>query len=470
MNSMKILLVEDDPLLREELQRGLTEIGGYSVEAASNGLEAIQKIEVDVFDLVLTDVKMPGMDGFELLRIIKSTRPEAGVILITGYGSIETAVEAMKIGADDYITKPVNFRDLLLHISKAGKANQLLKENRLLRMEIRKKFEFHNIIGKSQKMQEVFSLIEKVASSSSTVVIYGGSGTGKELVARAIHYNSLRVDHRFIPFNTSAVPETLIESELFGYTKGAFTGAVHNRKGLFEEAHGGTLFLDEIGTIQPPVQIKLLRVLQEREIARIGNNDRIKVDVRVIAATNEDLEAKMKRGEFREDLFFRLHVFPIFLPDLKARPEDIPLLAYYFLDRYSVENNKNVKSISKEALKALLEYPWPGNVRELENVIERAVILADQEYVTLDDLPANLREKSAGLIKMGLREQKSLEEVKNEYINEVLREVDGNKQRAAEILRITPKTLYRLERNKHLAVFASKSDIPKSPLWTKGQF
>jgi DNA-binding NtrC family response regulator len=445
MNSMKILLVEDDPLLREELQRGLTEIGGYSVEAASNGLEAIQKIEVDVFDLVLTDVKMPGMDGFELLRIIKSTRPEAGVILITGYGSIETAVEAMKIGADDYITKPVNFRDLLLHISKAGKANQLLKENRLLRMEIRKKFEFHNIIGKSQKMQEVFSLIEKVASSSSTVVIYGGSGTGKELVARAIHYNSLRVDHRFIPFNTSAVPETLIESELFGYTKGAFTGAVHNRKGLFEEAHGGTLFLDEIGTIQPPVQIKLLRVLQEREIARIGNNDRIKVDVRVIAATNEDLEAKMKRGEFREDLFFRLHVFPIFLPDLKARPEDIPLLAYYFLDRYSVENNKNVKSISKEALKALLEYPWPGNVRELENVIERAVILADQEYVTLDDLPANLREKSAGLIKMGLKERKSLEDVKKEYILEVLRMVGGNKQRAAEILQIAPKTLYRLK-------------------------
>jgi len=437
--------VEDDPLLREELQRGLTEIGGYSVEAASNGLEAIQKIEVDVFDLVLTDVKMPGMDGFELLRIIKSTRPEAGVILITGYGSIETAVEAMKIGADDYITKPVNFRDLLLHISKAGKANQLLKENRLLRMEIRKKFEFHNIIGKSQKMQEVFSLIEKVASSSSTVVIYGGSGTGKELVARAIHYNSLRVDHRFIPFNTSAVPETLIESELFGYTKGAFTGAVHNRKGLFEEAHGGTLFLDEIGTIQPPVQIKLLRVLQEREIARIGNNDRIKVDVRVIAATNEDLEAKMKRGEFREDLFFRLHVFPIFLPDLKARPEDIPLLAYYFLDRYSVENNKNVKSISKEALKALLEYPWPGNVRELENVIERAVILADQEYVTLDDLPANLREKSAGLIKMGLKERKSLEDVKKEYILEVLRMVGGNKQRAAEILQIAPKTLYRLK-------------------------
>jgi len=437
--------VEDDPLLREELQRGLTEIGGYSVEAASNGLEAIQKIEVDVFDLVLTDVKMPGMDGFELLRIIKSTRPEAGVILITGYGSIETAVEAMKIGADDYITKPVNFRDLLLHISKAGKANQLLKENRLLRMEIRKKFEFHNIIGKSQKMQEVFSLIEKVASSSSTVVIYGGSGTGKELVARAIHYNSLRVDHRFIPFNTSAVPETLIESELFGYTKGAFTGAVHNRKGLFEEAHGGTLFLDEIGTIQPPVQIKLLRVLQEREIARIGNNDRVKVDVRVIAATNEDLEAKMKRGEFREDLFFRLHVFPIFLPDLKARPEDMPLLAYYFLDRYSVENNKNVKSISKEALKALLEYPWPGNVRELENVIERAVILADQEYVTLDDLPANLREKSAGLIKMGLKERKSLEDVKKEYILEVLRMVGGNKQRAAEILQIAPKTLYRLK-------------------------
>jgi two-component system, NtrC family, response regulator AtoC len=470
MNSMKILLVEDDPLLREELQRGLTEIGGYSVQVASNGLEAIKKIEGEVFDLVLTDVKMPGMDGFELLRIIKGTRPEAGVILMTGYGSIETAVEAMKIGADDYITKPVNFRDLLLHISKAEKTNLILRENRLLRMEIRKKFEFHNIIGKSQKMQEVFSLIEKVASSSSTVVIYGGSGTGKELVARAIHYNSLRVDHRFIPFNTSAVPETLIESELFGYTKGAFTGAIHSRKGLFEEAHGGTLFLDEIGTIQPPVQIKLLRVLQERELMRIGNNDRIKVDVRVIAATNEDLEAKMKKGEFREDLFFRLHVFPIFLPDLKARPEDIPLLAYHFLDRYSVENNKNVQSISKEALKALLEYPWPGNVRELENVIERAVILADQEYVTLDDLPENMRAKSAGLIKMGLKEGKSLEEVKNEYINEVLREAGGNKQRAAGILRINPKTLYRLEKNKRPVVLASTSDIPKSPLWTKSQF
>lgn len=445
MNSMRILLVEDDPLLREELQRGLTEIGGYTVEVASNGLEAIQKIEADVFDLVLTDIKMPGMDGFELLRIIKSTRPEAGVILMTGYGSIETAVDAMKIGADDYITKPINFKALLLHISNAAKANLLLRENRLLKMEVRKKFEFHNIIGKSPKMQEVFSLVEKVAFSSSTVIIYGGSGTGKELVARAIHYNSSRADHPFIPFNTSAVPETLIESELFGYTKGAFTGAVHSRKGLFEEAHGGTLFLDEIGTIQLPVQVKLLRALQEREIMRIGNNGRVKVDVRVIAATNENLEAKMKRGEFREDLFFRLHVFPIFLADLKDRPEDIPLLAYHFLEQYAAENRKKVKFISKEALKALMEYPWPGNVRELENFIERGVILADQEYLTLDDLPANLGEKSAGLIKTGMKERKSLEDVKKEYIKEILRMVGGNKQRAAEILQIAPKTLYRLK-------------------------
>jgi len=442
---MRILLVEDDPLLREELQRGLTEIGGYTVEVASNGLEAIQKIEADVFDLVLTDIKMPGMDGFELLRIIKSTRPEAGVILMTGYGSIETAVDAMKIGADDYITKPINFKALLLHISNAAKANLLLRENRLLKMEVRKKFEFHNIIGKSPKMQEVFSLVEKVAFSSSTVIIYGGSGTGKELVARAIHYNSSRADHPFIPFNTSAVPETLIESELFGYTKGAFTGAVHSRKGLFEEAHGGTLFLDEIGTIQLPVQVKLLRALQEREIMRIGNNGRVKVDVRVIAATNENLEAKMKRGEFREDLFFRLHVFPIFLADLKDRPEDIPLLAYHFLEQYAAENRKKVKFISKEALKALMEYPWPGNVRELENFIERGVILADQEYLTLDDLPANLGEKSAGLIKTGMKERKSLEDVKKEYIKEILRMVGGNKQRAAEILQIAPKTLYRLK-------------------------
>jgi DNA-binding NtrC family response regulator len=295
-------------------------------------------------------------------------------------------VEAIQNGADDYITKPINFKNLLFHISKAEKANLLQRENRLLKSEVRKKFEFHNIIGKSKKMQEVFSLIEKVSPSNSTVIIYGGSGTGKELVAKAIHYHSPRGEEPFIPFNSGAIPETLIESELFGHTKGSFTGAIQARKGLFEEADGGTIFLDEIAMIHPSAQVKLLRVLQEKEITRVGSNERVKVDVRVIAATNEDLESKMKRGEFREDLFYRLHVFPIFLPDLKDRPDDIPLLIHSYLDRYSRENHKNIKSFSKEALKILIAFPWPGNVRELENVIERAVILADGDYIKREDL------------------------------------------------------------------------------------
>jgi DNA-binding NtrC family response regulator len=443
---MKVLVVDDEAPIREMLQRGLFEIGGYSVEVAQNGKEAVEKIEKEIFDLVLTDVKMPEMDGMELLRMIKGTRPEVPVIMMTAYGSIETAVEAMKVGANDYITKPVNFDELLIHLSKAQREDLLLKENRLLRMEVRKKFEFSNIIGKSKRMQEVFSLIEKVSSSSSTVVIYGGSGTGKELVAKAIHYNSQRADQPFIPFNCGAIPETLVESELFGHMKGAFTGAVQSKKGFFEEADGGTLFLDEISVIAPPVQVKLLRVLQERELMRVGGTDRIKVDVRVIAATNEDLEANMKNGKFREDLFYRLHVFPIFLPDLKDRREDIPLLAYHFLDLYTGETKKQIKGISKEAMNMLLEYDWPGNVRELENSIERAVIMAEQDHLTTDDLPKNLREGFSDLIRKGTKERKSLDDIKAEYMKEILKIAEGNKKIAAEILKVNPRTLYRFEK------------------------
>ncbi|MDP2972221.1 MAG: sigma-54 dependent transcriptional regulator, partial [Deltaproteobacteria bacterium] len=403
MEPLKILVVDDEPPLREILQRGLTQMGGFSVEVAQNGLEAIEKIEKEIFDLVLSDLKMPEMDGMELLKMIKGTRPEMPVIMMTAYGSIDTAVEAMKIGANDYITKPVDLRDLLLRISKVHMENLLLQENRLLRMEVRKKFEFSNIIGKSRKMQGVFSLIEKVASSSSTVIIYGGSGTGKELVAKAIHYNSPRTDQPFIPFNCSAIPETLVESELFGHTRGAFTGAIQTKKGLFEEAHGGTLFLDEISTVLPSVQVKLLRVLQEKEVMKIGSTERTKIDVRMIAATNEDLETNMKNGKFREDLFYRLHVFPIFLPDLKERKEDIPLLAYHFLDLYSKEARKEIKGISKEAMNLLLEHHWPGNVRELENAIERAVIMADGEFLTPQDLPGDLTEGFSFLIRRGAK-------------------------------------------------------------------
>jgi DNA-binding NtrC family response regulator len=389
---------------------------------------------------------MPEMDGLELLKNIKGIRPEVMVILMTAYGSIETAIEAIKMGANDYITKPINFDDLLLHISKVQKESLLLEENRLLRTEVRKKFEFENIIGKSKKMQEIFSLIEKVAPGNSTVIIYGGSGTGKELVAKAIHYHSTRAEKPFIPFNCGAIPETLVESELFGHTKGAFTGAIQAKRGLFEEANGGTLFLDEISTILPSVQVKLLRVLQEKELMRVGSTERTKIDVRMIAATNENLERNMKMGKFREDLFYRLHVFPIFLPDLKDRKEDIPLLAYHFLDRYSKEAKKGIKGISKEATKLLLEYQWPGNVRELENTIERAVIMTDQDYLVPNDFPKDLVEGFSEMIKRGVKDRKSLNDIKSEYIKEILKEVGGNKRIASEILKVNPRTLYRFEK------------------------
>ena len=443
---MKILVVDDEAPVRDMIKKGLSQMGGYHVEVAKNGLEAIEKIEKDVFDLVLTDLKMPEMDGLELLKTLKGIRPEVVVILITAYGSIETAVEAMRLGANDYITKPIDLNELLIHISKTQKESLLLRENRLLRTEVRKKFEFNNIIGKSKKMQEIFSLIEKVALGSSTVIIYGSSGTGKELVAKAIHYNSPRADRPFIPFNCGAIPETLVESELFGHTKGAFTGAIQAKKGLFEEANGGTLFLDEISTILPSVQVKLLRVLQEKELMRVGSTERIKIDVRMIAATNENLEENMKKGKFREDLFYRLHVFPIFLPDLKDRKEDIALLAYHFLDLYSKEAKKEIKGVSKEAMKLLLEYHWPGNVRELENTIERAVIMTDQDYLVPQDLPRDMTEGFSEMIKRGVKNRKSLEDIKSEYIREILKEVGGNKRIASEILMVNPRTLYRFEK------------------------
>ncbi len=446
MKNMKILVVDDEAPIREILEKGLSKIGGFFVEGAQNGKEAIEKIERDVFDLVLTDMKMPEMDGLELLKTIKGTWPDIMVILMTAYGSIETAVEAMKIGANDYITKPIDFNELSIHISKVQRESLLLRENLQLRMEVRKKFEFKNIIGKSKPMQEVFSLIEKVAPSNSTVIIYGGSGTGKELVSKAIHYNSTRADKPFIPFNCGAIPETLVESELFGHTKGAFTGAIQTKRGLFEEAHGGTLFLDEISNILPSVQVKLLRVLQEKEVTRLGSTERTKIDVRMIAATNENLDAQVKKGRFREDLFYRLHVFPIFLPDLKDRREDIPLLANHFLDLYAKENQKQIKGISRQTMKLLLDYHWPGNVRELENAIERAVIMADQDYLIPQDFSENLKERVEGLIRRGVMDRRSLEDIKAEYIEEILKETGGNKKIAADILKVNPRTLYRFEK------------------------
>ena len=443
METMRILVVDDEAPIREMLKKGLFQMGGHSVHTASNGLDAIEKIENEVFDLILTDMKMPEMNGIELLKTIKGMRPDIMVIVMTAYGSIETAVEAMKLGADDFITKPIDLNELLIHISKAQKEHMLLKENRLLKMEVRKKFDFKNIIGKSRRMQEIFSLIEKVAPSTSTVLISGGSGTGKELVAKAIHYNSPRADKPFIPFSCGAIPETLVESELFGHTKGAFTGAIQAKRGLFEEANDGTLFLDEISSILPSAQVKLLRVLQEKEVMRVGSTERTKIDVRVIAATNENLEANVREGRFREDLFYRLHVFPIVLPDLKDRKEDIPLLASHFLDLYVKENQKQIEGISKEAMSLLLEYDWPGNVRELENTIERAVVMSEGNTLSPKDLSRSVRKGISDLIRKGVIGRKSLEDIKTEYITEILKETHGNKKTAAEILKVNPRTLYR---------------------------
>ncbi len=446
METMRILVVDDEAPIREMLKKGLSQMGGHLVEVARNGFEAIEKIENDIFDLVLTDMKMPGMDGMELLKASRGAKPDVMVMLMTAHGSIETAVEAMKLGATDYVTKPIDLNELILRISKANKEHLLIKENRLLRTEVRKKFDFTNIIGKSKRMQEVFSLIEKVAPSNSTVLIYGGSGTGKELVAKAIHYNSPRMDKPFLPFNCAAIPETLVESELFGHTKGAFTGAIQAKRGLFEEATEGTLFLDEISTVLLSAQVKLLRVLQEKEVMRIGSTERTRINVRVIAATNENLEARVKEGRFREDLFYRLHVFPIFLPELRDRKEDIPLLAYHFLDRYAEENQKAIEGISKDAMNLLLEYDWPGNVRELENTIERAVVMSESHFLVPEDLTRNVKRGGSDFIRKGAMEHKALEEIKAEYILQILKETHGNKKTAAEILKVNPRTLYRFEK------------------------
>ncbi len=440
-----ILLVDDDRAVREVVRDTLS-FAGFTVDTAQDGLEAMDKVRQKGFDIILTDLMMPRMDGVELLKQVKQLHPEVNVIIMTGYGSIETAVEAMKNGAEDFITKPANSGELLVRISRALKLKALMEENVLLRQEVRRKYNFCNIIGKSEKMQAVFRLIEKVSKSRSTVTIYGSSGTGKELVARAIHFNSPRRNRPFLAFNCSAVPDTLVESELFGHVKGSFTGAYHNKIGLFEEANGGTFFIDEIGSTSMTLQSKLLRVLQEKEIRRVGSTETIKIDIRLIAATNEDLEQKVKRGEFREDLFYRLHVIPIFLPDLKDRVEDVHLLAQHFLTLYAKQEGREINGFTREAMKLLTDYDWPGNVRELENAIERAVVISQGNLVTKEDIPSKLLDGRQNLVKRAFDDLITLEELKNQYTQMVLEKTKGNKKMAAQILGINPRTLYRKKR------------------------
>ena len=396
MPSAKILVVDDEEIVLLSCERVLTE-EGYEVQTRLSGKEALELLAGELFDLAIVDLKMPGMDGIELLRAMKRDYPHISVIMITGYSTIESAVEAMKAGAVDYLPKPFTPDQVTMVVKKALDARNLMLENLYLRNELQAKYRFENIIGSGKKMQEIYRLIAKVAPTHSTVLITGESGTGKELIARAVHFNSLRKDHPFVPVDCAVLSENLLESELFGHIKGSFTGAIVTKPGLFEVADGGTLFLDEIGNISLTTQSKLLRVIQEREFTPVGGTKLKKVDVRILAATNKDLQEKIKEGTFREDLFYRLNIVPIHLPPLRERPEDIPLLAQHFLEKYCRELSKKPKALSPAAVELLVRHPWPGNVRELENTMERVAVMTDEEVILPKHFPLPLQENPEGI-------------------------------------------------------------------------
>ncbi len=434
----RILVVDDERSMRDFLSIMLKK-EGYDVVTAENGGDALKTVQGEIFDLVISDVKMPELDGIDVLRAVKEVSPETVVIMITAFATTETAVEAMKLGAYDYIIKPFKVDEIKLIIKKAFEKHSLRKENILLRREIESRVGFENFIGKSEPMQRIFSLIKQVADTKSTVLITGESGTGKELVAKALHFNSARKDGPFVTVNCGALPETLLESELFGSMKGAFTGAVSNRQGLFEAANGGTLFLDEISSTTPALQIKLLRVIQEREFKRVGGTDDIKVDVRVLAASNSDLQADVKQGNFREDLYYRLNVIPIHLPSLRERKEDIALLVDFFLKKYS--QGRAPKNVTPEAMKLLMSYPWPGNVRELENTIERMVILAPGDTIQREHIQETIKDvrPCAELVPSDIPEagvdlETLLESAEKTLLKKALEKAGGVKTEAAKLL------------------------------------
>jgi len=443
----QLLVVDDDAAMRDFLSESLMD-EGYRVDVAAGGRAGIERVRAGGVDLVVTDVKMPDMDGLDMLAEIRA--PAGGdvnpphVVVITAFGSIETAKRALKLGAHDYITKPFEIDDLLVAVEKALDERTLRREVARLRKEVARPYRFENIIGKSAPMQDVFALIRRLSGSSANVLITGESGTGKELVARALHFNSPRAKKPFVAVNCAAIPDTLLESELFGYKRGAFTDARTDRQGMFVEADGGTIFLDEIGDLTPQLQAKLLRVLQERELRPLGAARPEKVDVRVLSATNRDLAQRMREGAFREDLFYRLNVIEVMLPPLRDRAEDVLPLSDHFLVEAAARSGKRIGAFTQAALKILLAYPWPGNVRELENVVERAVALAEGDQIGPDDLPSQVRERrSADVLAGALARGLTLAELEREYINRVLQAEGGNKTRAAQRLGLDRKTLYR---------------------------
>ncbi len=441
-NNARILIIEDDEKMLNLLTKVL-EKERFAVTPCLNGKDGLKKLEENSFDIAITDLRMPRMSGMELLKAVKRVSPDTYVIIMTAFGSIDSAVESIKKGAYNYIAKPFKMDEMLMVVKRALEEKKLRKEVASLRREVGRKYQFSNIIGKSKVMQEVFDLIKRVSDSRSTVLIYGKSGTGKELVAKAIHYNSPRKNFPFVAINCSAIPDTLLESELFGHTKGAFTGAISSKKGLFEEAEGGTLFLDEIGDVSLSTQVKLLRVLQEREIKRLGMTESTKIDIRLITATNQILQEKVIKGEFREDLLYRLNVVPIVLPELKDRIEDIPLLVEHFLKKYSNQEKGIPKGITNKTMSLLLDYEWPGNVRELENVIEGAIALGRNEEILPEDLYPHFAKTKINLQQNEAAEGMSLAKIELKHITKILRATNGNRLEAAAILGIDRRTLYR---------------------------
>ncbi len=437
--NVRVLVVDDELIMRDSLSDWLRE-DGYEVVAVEDGTRAIGKVKGERWDVVIVDLKMPGMNGIEVMREVRKIDEGIPVIIMTAYATVDTAVKAMKEGAYDYIAKPFNPEEIGLTIRKIITQQRLIKENIYLRQELRRRYEFKDIITKNPRMREILELVRSVAKTTSTVLIEGESGTGKELIARAIHSCSRRRKEPFVAVSCAALPETLLETELFGHEKGAFTGAISSKKGRFELAHKGTLFLDEIAEISRKTQVDLLRVLEEKEFTRIGGTKPMKADVRIISATNKNLKKLVAEGTFRDDLFYRLNVVAIVLPPFRERMEDIPLLVEHFLEKHRIEHNKEIKGISEQAMNLLLRYDWPGNVREIENTIESAVVVAKGRTMELEDLPESLRtheEKS-----YALSTNKKLHEVEEEYISRALDANNWNIKKCAGALGIDRTTLY----------------------------
>ena len=439
----RILVVDDDLEMCGLLSDGLSG-EGFSVITTGDSLEAAKILKKEEFDLIVTDLKMEGLKGLDLLEEAKRAAALTPVIIITAFGTIESAIKAIKMGAYDYITKPFQMNELVLTVKKALENRLLKKEVIRLRKEVESRYDFHQLIGKSPSMQKIYDLIERISDSSSNVLITGESGTGKELVAKAIHYNGVRKEGPFVAINCAAIPETLLESELFGYKKGAFTDAKTDKKGLMFEAHEGTLFLDEITEMAPTLQAKLLRVIEEREVRPLGDTNSYPIDVRIISTSNRDIVSSIQEGRFREDLYYRLKVIDIEMPPLRERKEDIPILVQHFVHKFSKEVKKSVSGVSEDALRVLVNYSWPGNVRELENIIQRAITLSRHQGILPDDLPASITQKTdEKLFEKAMEENLTLDQLEKEYIKRVLIETGGNKSKAAERLGLDRKTLYR---------------------------